>query len=281
MLGNDKIPLRQQIEWVWQQTARLHPEFERGPWLGHEDPYMIHEIVNNNVCRFQGFSGARVMDIGANVGVFTILCALNGARVTAYEPNREAYRVLCEQLRRTGTVGLVTAANRPVWTRTGPVQFQQAKGYFARATWDFYNGLVLTGAENEKRNFAATEVLIEENAVEAISFDDAVGGGAWDCVKMDIEGGEFYVLLAASDEALGRVKFLTVELHPQWADRALYESLIAKLERTFTLEGVREGDPRFADENRWVSIYATRRDIRQAVSADETAKPLPLDGAAI
>jgi len=260
MLGDTTIPWSKQLDWVWAQIARLHPEFKREHWAGHEDPYMLHEHVNNNTCGFTAWPGARVMDIGANIGVFTALCALNGARVIAYEPNRFAFRILLEQIRRIGIEERVTAINAPVWTRTKPVCFQEAKGYMPTATWDVLNGLVLTGAIGEREVFSDDGAFIKEFSADAVSFDDAVGNEEWDCVKMDIEGAEYPVLLAASDDAMRRVKFLTVELHPNWADKALYDRLIAKLERTHILAGVREGDPKFAGENRWQAIFATRKE---------------------
>jgi hypothetical protein len=57
----------------------------------------------------------------------------------------------------------------------------------------------------------------------------------WDCVKMDIEGAEFEVILAAPHEALRRVKFMYVEFH-SWAARTLYEQTMNKLHELFVVK---------------------------------------------
>ena len=72
---------------VWERMAAEHPEFTRGC-----DPtdnfHTVEEIILGGSLTwkranelFQPFPGARVMDIGANVGIYTAYCALNCAYV--------------------------------------------------------------------------------------------------------------------------------------------------------------------------------------------------------
>jgi hypothetical protein len=44
---------------------------------------------------------------GANIGIFTMLCALNGEHVVAYEPNLAAYNMMLETIRRNKLEGSV------------------------------------------------------------------------------------------------------------------------------------------------------------------------------
>ena len=67
-------------------------------------------------------------------------------------------------------------------------------------------------------------------------FDEAIGAQTWDMVKIDIEGAECEVLLAASLESLRRIKFIYVEFHP-WVNDRLYRETVARLESIYHFEG--------------------------------------------
>jgi FkbM family methyltransferase len=232
---------------VWQELARTHLEFKRENFP-MDDPYALIEIVVNNCYRYTPKKGDKVLDIGANIGIFTALCALNGAEVTAYEPNKEAGEVLLETVRRNHLKHLVTVIPMPVWT-TGSCQYFPGKmtpEQNPEMTWTSYNGAVLTPEPREGE------------LVPAMPFSWAVSyEPSWDCVKIDIEGAEFPILLEAKDETLRKIKFLTVELHNGWADKARHDALIERLQRVFSITGTKDGDPRFAGEDRYISVQAS------------------------
>lgn len=247
MIGDLSIPIEQRKQWVWDQIKLFHPEVVRENFP-EDDPFMLSEIVVRNCYRYRASPGQLVMDIGANIGVFTALCALGGSRVVAYEPNTPAREVLKETLKRNCIEGLVTVSDRAVWVRSGTC------GYHGLAsppsgkdqTWTSYNGAVNTPGVD----------LVE---TPCISLAEAVGDEQWDCVKMDIEGAEFEILLQASDETLSHINYLTLELHNGWADKRLYTALFERLVRSFVVGGVSDGDPRFAGENRLISAYCERK----------------------
>jgi len=232
---------------VWRLIAANHPEMKRENFPV-DDPYMFMEIVVNNCCRFTAQPGMRVLDIGANIGVFTTLCALAGAVVVAVEPHPGARAQLEETLRRNHIENKVKIFPFAVNSYNGKCNYHPTTttGTNIEHTWISYNGSINT-----------SEAAIEEQ-IPCWALSTFIVDQQWDCVKMDIEGAEFDILLNTSAEIFKRIDYLTVELHNGWASLEKYKALIAKLSASFDIDGLYEPDPEFAGETRLVSVFATR-----------------------
>lgn len=64
---------------------------------GSSDWDAIAEVLSDECYLAPGFavySGERWLDLGANIGAFSVFCELKGATVVAYEPDQECYDVL-------------------------------------------------------------------------------------------------------------------------------------------------------------------------------------------
>lgn len=232
---------------VWERIRLLHPEITPENF-SFDDPYMLGEIIARNTYNFAPTPGDLVMDIGANVGVFTALCALNGAHVVAYEPHHEAFKILVDTVYRLGDKQLnVSTFHGAIWEYTGMVSYLPTKtpaGSHPEMTWDSYNGSVFCDPGSK---------------TPCLSLAAALGSDEWDCVKMDIEGAEFEVLFACPEKSLRQIKYLTLEIHNGWADKARHDALIEKLSRVFNIIGFQDGDPRFYGQNRFISVFAKRK----------------------
>src|ERR1043166_472285 len=174
MVGDTSVPVEVRKEWVWQEIGRTHPEFKRENFPV-DDPYALHEIVVRNCYQYTPKYGDKVMDIGANIGIFTALCALNGCDVVAVEPNPAAFQVLGETISRNGLWNRVARFNLAVWTYTGECSYHPSVTLPSGdlQTWTSYNGAVNTpGAGPEEK-------------ISCIEFAAALGKQEWDCVKMD------------------------------------------------------------------------------------------------
>jgi FkbM family methyltransferase len=145
--------------------------------------------------RARGFAageGDVVVDVGANVGVYTLRQALRGARVYAFEPDPDAFRRLERNV----------AANRP----PGHVEiFGLALGASpGRAS------LARSGAT------VLTRVLPDaEGEVDVATLDQVVGRlglSAVDLLKLDVEGSEAEVLRGGI-EALAVTRRVVMEYH--------------------------------------------------------------------
>jgi FkbM family methyltransferase len=169
---------------------------------------------------FRPFSEAKVLDIGANLGFVTAFWALNGANVTSYEADPETYKIMTAMFSEIEVD--VSAVNAAVWTYTGEVRFK---------------GLGYTNGALEIFGYAGGTTV-----VPCVTFAQALGDTIWDCVKMDIEGAEFEVLMNTPLEVMKRIKYMNLELHKDeyapghgWMMPAQVEMLRQKLEQVFNI----------------------------------------------
>ena len=143
----------------------------------------------------------------------------------------------------------VEAINAAIWIQNGERPYIGNIDTLA-GTCETYNG----GIETQAASWVAEDFKIAKS-VKCVSFEEAIGHVDWDCVKMDIEGAEFEVLLYTPPEALRRIRFMYLEFHP-WANQELYEKTVEKLQSIFQFEGYFRNN-----FGRWESAYLTRREM--------------------
>lgn len=240
-------------EQFWQQMAEEHPEFTKEHDAVHNF-HAVREIVLAGSVTWQGVHarfkpapGSKVMDIGANAGVYATYCALWDADVTAYEPHPDLFAMFTAMLKRTDLEKKIRVIPSAIWTFSGKTSFV---GHVATRDDSIqYNGGLLTNGVlwgQRDRNRAVE--------VSCITLDEAIGDDEWDCVKMDIEGAEYETILAAPSKCLERIKFAYIEFHP-WGSQALYGETLAKLCSHFRVEGVEFN----SSCGRFEAAYLTRR----------------------
>jgi FkbM family methyltransferase len=165
---------------------------------GETDRYAIHEVWERNDYRLRPeyVRGGIVVDIGANLGSFSVLCAKLGARlVVAYEPQPETFEALVENVRSNGVPGTVETWPSAVvgFAFTGKVRVT-GDGGGARATFQ--------PAGREVPAQAIDDVL-----------DGLAGAGRIALLKMDCEGGEVEIFRGLTAEKLEGVDRLAMEFH--------------------------------------------------------------------
>jgi FkbM family methyltransferase len=224
---------------VWERIAKEHPEFTRAMDIS-ENYHTVREIVLGGAIpwaganeRFKPFRGAKVMDIGANVGIYSAFCAANGADVTAFEPHPQAFAQLMAMIKNTGLP--IKAVNVAISDFNGSATFAAHVNPDPMCIW--YNGGI-----NKDGDCGA----------QCVAFEDAIGDAIFDCVKMDVEGEEFNILLNTPLDALRRIKFMYLELHP-WTTDKIYRETLARLESIYRLEGAYWS----SDLGRWEAVYLT------------------------
>jgi FkbM family methyltransferase len=232
----------EQREWVWAKIAKEHPEFTRvsDPF---DDPWMVENLVLGNYIGFTPFKGAQVMDIGANVGIWSSFCALNGADVTAYEADPVTYEIMRSSFEKANLQ--INAVNAAVWLHSGTCQFRGVgesvlDGFCRNGAIQIVGaGINGTGDVTEGKFRGNTpELQPEMQVIPCLSLTEALDDRVWDCVKMDIEGAEFELLMTVPSEVLRRhIRYMHVELHNGWADTTLYQEFIRKLRSVFDFSG--------------------------------------------
>src|SRR5919198_5943295 len=149
----------------------------------------------------RGFVARRgdvVVDVGANIGVWSVLSAQRGARVRAYEPHPGTF----EYLRRNGGDRGVVCHQAAVVGRRPP---SGTVPLFLDPAHDTRHSVL--GREQR-----TDEPLGDSVDVPAATLADAIGEGC-DLLKLDCEGAEFELIDATPTETLRRAERIVAELH--------------------------------------------------------------------
>jgi FkbM family methyltransferase len=147
---------------------------------------------------------AVVYDIGANIGTFSvgIKYKFPTARITAYEPHPENFKIL------SMNAPFATLEQKAAAETTGTVHLTDSK------------------------NFIGLEVVEQGGIeVEALSLNDILKAETRvDLLKIDIEGSEYGVLNGASPETFAKVQRLVMEVHvmPGIDDIAWAETILKR-----------------------------------------------------
>jgi FkbM family methyltransferase len=121
--------------------------------------------------------GSLFVDVGANVGLYTIWCIEAGAEVIAFEPSRIARQRLLSNLKLNGYRAEVV-----------PAAVGEAEGTLRLTSeLDNQNHLLLSGGSEE----------VESEEVPVLTLDGLVGDRTVDGLKVDVEGAELLVMKGA------------------------------------------------------------------------------------
>jgi FkbM family methyltransferase len=170
---------------------------------------LVEDIWMRGEYDFPGYvprPGWRVVDIGANVGIYDMLAASRGARVVGYEPDPDAFRRLVRNTAKWGVEchhGAVIGERRTVRLFRHPLR-------------DTRNTLLgEQGGVVNARCSAGTPVAVPEYResveVPGIPVQDVLAQPC-DLLKVACEGGEFEIFAHGGD-ALRNAARIVLELH--------------------------------------------------------------------
>ena len=150
----------------------------------------LNEVVTKHSYEKQGTqlnTGDNWIDLGANIGAFTVLAASKGCQVTAYEPDPVSYQITLENLKLNGLQAEVI--NAAVSTSTSQAAFHQN-----------------TAKHNYWRNSLIKEWRGGKTIkVRTLNYQDCLYTGA--NIKMDIEGSEMPILEGIDYSRIGNLVF--------------------------------------------------------------------------
>ena len=140
---------------------------------------------------FEIAPGERVVDVGANIGAFSVLAGSRGAHVEAYEPHPETFAHL---QRNTAALGVhsVQAAVVSAAPPGGVVRLE-------------------TDPASDTRHRVGQAGM----EVPAVALAEAIGDGC-DLLKLDCDGSEFELVEETASEAWLKARRVACEAHP-WA----------------------------------------------------------------
>ena len=173
------------------EALRVDPDYRHLAWNAEEYAALKHQTP----------AGGTVLDIGANVGCYTLLFAGwvgDTGRVYAFEPAAASRAGLERHLFLNGLADRVTVRREAVTDRSGSMPFLDAGTHG--------DNRLLTAATGETTNVPATSI---DEFCEAAAI-------APDVIKIDIEGAELAALRGARHTIAraGAALSLFVELHP-------------------------------------------------------------------
>ncbi len=153
--------------------------------------------------------GSTVIDIGANIGTFTVLAAsVRGTKVYAYEPFRESFNLLMENVRLNRLKNVV------------PCCLAVASGKMRRRLFirggspfnSFYSGG--KGMQHVEVECISLKDIFERNKI-----------GRCDLLKLDCEGAEYEILLSTPKKYLQKVTEIRMEVHSADKNQELFAYL--------------------------------------------------------
>lgn len=166
---------------------------------GTHDIMMLSEIFDDRYYTCDGWDvpdGAVVLDIGGGIGGFAAFAAAHGAeRVYTFEPISESFELL---LKNTEAYPCVWPEQAAVALAAGNVQMS---GFAPMA-----DGTINTGLPGIIDGLDFNAVAVGVHDVLAVS-------ERWDVVKIDIEGYEYELLGALTDDEFAKISMITMEFH--------------------------------------------------------------------
>ena len=141
-------------------------------------------------------AGWRVVDVGANIGVFSLWAERLGADVTAFEPEPRTFASL-----------VTNVAGRRI-SPTQAALVDQA----VPAVRLYLSEMDSTSNTLAGREIETGEPLRDFVDVPTVTLTEVVGSGC-DLLKLDCEGAEFEALLGADDDTLRRAQRIILEFH--------------------------------------------------------------------
>ena len=148
-----------------------------------------------NICR-----GSEVIDIGANIGSFSIYAAFHGARkIYAYEPNKEAYKALVRNIKVNKLENTIVAKNLAVSDKSNEiVQIPVSSSPLNQVSFDV------------KTEMAGYEIVRTIN-VESIFADNHIDN--IDVFKIDCEGCEYNLFFNMQKSVFEKIRNIRMEYH--------------------------------------------------------------------
>jgi len=204
---------------------------------GMSDQKAIEEVFVRRCYAPHSFTprpGERWLDLGANVGAFSVWAALHGARVEAWEPEPECFQLAMRNAR----------LNRV----EDSIEFHRAAAWPDRSIRKML--LSVNGANGNvwrssvvKTWRGGSPVMVDVESIEEFWTPDA-------CVKMDVEGSELAILDKLCERRVKKLVFeYSFDILPEMQQ---FRDIMARLRAVY--DNVRGGPAQARmNEERWVA----------------------------
>lgn len=167
------------------------------PELVEHDMYKVKSVLRQYEPPYKSY----VLDCGAHIGAFSIMCSLylRNVEIFSFEPNPESFYYLSQN---AGRLRNVTAFNKAVDIKEGVLQLFAPDDEAWTGRWSV--------SPNSNRS-------IDVEAVDLNAFIKSLDGPVF-ILKLDLEGHEELILNEFCEEALAAVKIMVIETHRDCLD---------------------------------------------------------------
>jgi FkbM family methyltransferase len=194
--------------WGYKATAKksglsLNLISGRGEWFTFHENLIREDYLRGLVALREG---DRVIDIGANIGAFTVLAASKvgpKGQVYAFEPDPQVCDRLKQNLRLNGLEN-VTVYEGAVGAKSGHAVFYQHQKNAYSSLHDAVDGRV----QEHKQSFQVTLVGIRE-VIKMVGLPSGIA-----LLKVDCEGSEYDIFNAMDADSAAHIQQISMELHP-------------------------------------------------------------------
>ena len=156
------------------------------------------------------FAGKNIIDIGANIGTFSLFVALKGAKkIVAIEPGQEAFDTFKRSIAANNLQNVIT-----------PI--------FAAATAHDGDSMHFPTRSSPNNTANENEHSIAIHTVSLATIIQSHFTAPIDLLKIDCEGGEYDILYNATEATLKLIKQIRMELHGAAKDK---EALLRHLQK--------------------------------------------------
>lgn len=180
-------------------------------FLGHQFEEMFKARIYDQF--FKGKSDLVVMDIGANIGLFTYYASRYAKEIHSVEPSKDHLSCLAQMIEFNGLSSKVVIHPYAVSSKDGMAEFHHADN----KTMYSLSGAINNTNQSELVITKRLDTIFNDNKIEHIDF-----------LKLDTEGAEYEILGSDSFANVAhKIDALVVESH-SWANRhphQLVESL--------------------------------------------------------
>lgn len=183
------------------------------------DKIVITEIFKQDTYKVPLLTNGTVIDIGANIGVFSIYAILMGAeKVYAYEPEERNYDLMLKNIKLNKMEGKIIPIKKGILDKAGNTRINHSGG-----------GSTIAEVYSLRRKVFDDWVKGEFNEVELITLDEAIkiAGNDIDFLKIDCEGSEYHIINGC--HSLDKVSRISLEFHT--VDENLWGKMVAKLSK--------------------------------------------------
>lgn len=146
--------------------------------------------------------GSVVIDVGANIGTFSLYAANMGAsKVYAFEPNKESYEVLVRNIKVNNLENVIYPFNFAIGGRDGEIV------HIPKSSSPYNVSVDDASGENNKEAYDPIPTICLDTIVKDNQINDAY------LLKMDCEGAEYDALYNTSEDVLKKIKHIRLEHH--------------------------------------------------------------------